>query len=236
MIYEPCALCLQYIQKNKIRHFFWGQKNAMAIYDTYIQHVKPTPNLSKERSWFLGFQYYLLGRSNCVSCITEVWGPGGKLGSWDPDDLGYLGTKNRRFFSRAHNMTFVAQAKEDPKKSHGDVNLSQNNEVESEFQGSPPMSWWQWLQYSQCPRPRGAGRLPASSDAWWLGGNPRAPSTESHGTGHQNEVYHKLSASAHKHGLETYGKCGEIWDKWHERIKRFQELGCYVHIRICFFV
>ena len=32
------------------------------------------------RSWFLGFQYYLLGRSNCVSCITEV--RDGDLGSW----------------------------------------------------------------------------------------------------------------------------------------------------------
>ena len=43
MIYEPCALCLQYIQKNKIRHFFWGQKkrngeSTTPIYNTLSQH------------------------------------------------------------------------------------------------------------------------------------------------------------------------------------------------------
>eukprot|EP00434_Breviolum_minutum_P042063 symbB.v1.2.037422.t1/scaffold5521.1/size26208/2 len=37
---------------------------------------------SRVESWFLGFQYYLLGRSNCVSCITEVRDGAVKLDDW----------------------------------------------------------------------------------------------------------------------------------------------------------
>lgn len=34
---------------------------------TTLHHVPDVP-----RSWFLGLQFYLIGRSNCVSCITEA--------------------------------------------------------------------------------------------------------------------------------------------------------------------
>ena len=114
---------------------------------------------SVPRSWFLGFQYYLLGRSNCVSCITEVRDGAVKLDDW-----------RRRLFmigcprlERGHNIMscffffFFRKAKGGGKITYGGDEMCHFLDIKwnLNFNEGPPCLGWQEPQNSQSSRRNG---------------------------------------------------------------------------------